>query len=172
MKITYSIFTLNVALLVLISSFSQSGTADQLYKWVDEKGNVTYQSSPPPEGAEDVERSEIRENVDAEQVDTEVVFETNPVRFYTIPDCPACNDARTYFEEKEIPFEEVDVSEDTAAAANMERTFGHNDVPTMKVGNKSVTGFQKQVMYKILKNAGYDIPEDADTEENTEKESQ
>jgi glutaredoxin len=172
MKITYSFFTLNVALLVFISSFSQQVTADQLYKWVDKKGNVTYQSSPPPEGAENVERSEIRRVVEEEQVGTEVVFETDPVKFYTIPDCPACNDARTYFEEKEIPFEEVDVSEDTAAAANMERTFGHNDVPTMKVGNKSVTGFQKQVMYKILKNAGYDLPEEADTEEDAEKGSQ
>jgi glutaredoxin len=157
MKITYSFFTLNVALLVLISSFSQQVTADQLYKWVDKKGNVTYQSSPPPDGAVEVEESEIRENIDAEQVDTEVVFETDPIKFYTKPECPTCDQARTYFEEMEIPFEEVDISEDTAAAAKMERNFGHNNVPTMKVGNKSVTGYEKGTMGKILKGAGYNI---------------
>ena len=157
MKIEYSFFSSNIVLLVLISTFSQPVVAEGLYKWVDKEGNVTYQSSPPPEGAAEVEKSEISIGTGEDEAETTEVFETDPIKFYTKPECPTCDQARTYFEEMEIPFEEVDISEDTAAAVKMERNFGHNNVPTMKVGNKSVTGYEKGTMGKILKGAGYNI---------------
>jgi glutaredoxin len=104
-----------------------------------------------------VEKSKISIGTGEDEPETTEVFETDPIKFYTKPECPTCDQARTYFEEMEIPFEEVDISEDTAAAVKMERNFGHNNVPTMKVGNKSVTGYQKATMGKILKSAGYNI---------------
>ena len=164
MKITYRFFIVNTALFVFINLFSQAANAEQLYKWVDKKGNVTYQSSPPPEGAAQVEKSKISIGTGEVEAQTTEIFETDPIKFYTKPECPTCDQARTYFEEMAIPFEEVDISEDTAAAAKMERNFGHNNVPTMKVGNKSVTGYEKGTMGKILKGAGYNIElEDSDS---------
>ena len=157
MKITYSFFTLKVALLVLFGSLAQSVAAEELYKWVDKNGRVTYQSSPPPDGAARVEKSEINLGAAEEEAEPVAAFETDPVKFYTKPECSACDDARTYLEEKEIPFEEVDISENTVEAEKMERNFGHNNVPTMKVGNKSITGFQQQVLDNILKSSGYNI---------------
>ena len=168
MKTTYSIYTINIALLVLISAFTQPLAADELYKWVDERGKVTYQSSPPPDGAAKVEKSEINLGAVEEEAESAAAFETDPIKFYTEPECSACDDARTYLEEKEVPFEEVDISENTVEAEKMERNFGHNNVPTMKVGNKSITGFQQQMLDSILRSSGYNIPVEEQAEEQTE----
>ena len=168
MKTTFSFYTFNIALLVLASAFSQLANAEGVYKWVDEKGNVTYQSSPPPEGATEIEQSNINIVSGDEEVEQPAAYETDPIKFYSKPECPTCDQARTYFEEMEIPFEEVDVSEDTAAAEKMKRNFGHNNVPTVKVGNKSVTGYQENTMAKVLKSAGYNIPDIPGEDDATE----
>ena len=157
MIVTQRFFLSSAPLLVLISMLSQPVVAADLYKWVDSMGKVTYQSSPPPDGALDVVKSQTDVVVD-EEAEAAPVFETDPVKFYTKPECPTCNDARAYFEEMQIPFEEVDISENTVAAEKMEKNFGHNNVPTLKVGNKSITGYEKDTIEKILKNAGYNIP--------------
>lgn len=159
MKIASGFNVLNVACLVVMASFCHSAVADQLYKWVDSQGRVTYQSTPPPDDAAEVVKTTIG-TVGAEEGDApaEQVFETDPIKFYTKPDCATCNLARTYFEEMEIPFEEVNIAEDEALAAKMQKNFGHNNVPTIKVGNKSVTGYEVNTMAKILKDAGYNIP--------------
>lgn len=161
MKIASGFNVLNVACLVLMASYTHSAGADQLYKWVDSQGRVTYQSTPPPDGAADVVETTIG-TVGGEDSETpaEQVFETDPIKFYSKPECATCDLARTYFEEMEIPFEEVDIAEDEAIAAKMQKNFGHNNVPTIKVGNKSVTGYEQNTMAKILKDAGYNIPGD------------
>lgn len=168
MKIATGFNILNAACLVLMASYTHSAAAEQLYKWVDSQGRVTYQSTPPPEGASEVVETTIG-IVGGEDSETaaEQVFETDPIKFYSKPECATCDLARSYFEEMEIPFEEVDIAEDEAIAAKMQKNFGHNNVPTIKVGNKSVTGYEKNTMAKILKDAGYNIPgeeEDAPAE--------
>ena len=156
MKTTYSIYTINIALLVLISAFTQPLAADELYKWVDERGRVTYQSSPPPESAVKVDKSILSNDI-AEDLADESGAEVLPIKFYTKPECPICYDARIYFEENGIATSEVDITENTVEAERMEKQFGHNNVPTVLVGSKSITGFQKNMLDKILKNDGYDI---------------
>jgi hypothetical protein len=51
MKVTYRFLLLNIALLIFVSTSLMAVDEPQLYKWVDEKGKVTYQSGPPPVGA-------------------------------------------------------------------------------------------------------------------------
>ena len=165
MKIATGFNVLNVACLVLMASHTHSAVADQLYKWVDSQGRVTYQSTPPPDGAAEVVETTIG-TVGAEdsEAEAEQVFETDPIKFYSKPECATCDLARIYFEEMEIPFEEVDITEDVAIAAKMQKDFGHNNVPTIKVGNKSVTGYEQNTMAKILKDSGYNIPDDEEGE--------
>ena len=156
MKTTYRIYTFNVALVLLVSSFTQPLAAEELYKWVDETGRVTYQSSPPPESAVKVDKSILSNDI-ADDLTDDSGAEVLPIKFYTKPECPICDDARTYFEENGIATAEVDITENTLEAERMEKQFGHNNVPTVLVGSKSITGFQKNMLDKILKNAGYDI---------------
>jgi glutaredoxin len=166
MKFRNSFFTLFT---ILICSSIQTVFADQLYKWVDQQGNVTYQSSPPPDGAMNVEKSALTSEPVA---DEDEAGETLPIKYYTKPDCPACDQARTYFEEVGVATAEVDISENTSEADKMKKQLGHNDVPTILVGNKSITGFQKKMMDRILTSAGYDIPGVENTDESASEASE
>ncbi|MCK5359148.1 MAG: DUF4124 domain-containing protein, partial [Gammaproteobacteria bacterium] len=65
MKVMHRFLIQNITFLLFISLFSLNANAEQLYKWVDEKGKVTYQSDPPPESAVDVEESNIRLSVES-----------------------------------------------------------------------------------------------------------
>ena len=47
------------AVVVFISLFVSNAFAVKLYKWEDEKGNVTYQDTPPPDGVGKVEEKDI-----------------------------------------------------------------------------------------------------------------
>ena len=170
MIIKNSLFIQSAAAILIIPFFSQIVTAEELYRWVDKHGNVTYQSSPPPEDAAEVEKTSLTGDV-VEETEDEAA-ETLPIKYYTKPDCSACDDARAYFEENEIATVEVDIIDNTGEAEKMEKQLGHNDVPTILIGNKSITGFQKQMMDRILKSACYALPEEAETEESAEKESQ
>lgn len=55
----YRFYIQNAIILFLCSAFVLPAAADQMYKWVDERGRVTYQSSPPPDDAAEVERPAI-----------------------------------------------------------------------------------------------------------------
>lgn len=37
------------------------------------------------------------------------------VKIYTTPNCPYCHQAKDYFQDKNIPFDEIDVSQDPKA---------------------------------------------------------
>ena len=63
---------------------------------------------------------------------------------------------RAYFEEYEIAFEEIDISEDTVMAEEMKQKHGHNTVPTIVVGNKSITGGSVDDLVLLLKNSGFE----------------
>ena len=76
MKTTYGIYTFNVALVILVSSFTQPLAAEELYKWVDERGRVTYQSSPPPESAVKVDKSILSNEIADDLADDVAVADT------------------------------------------------------------------------------------------------
>ena len=158
MKMLYRFFSFNTALIILIGIFSQTVSAEGLYKWVDKQGNVTYQTSPPPGDAVEVEKTTISSEV-IDEPENESAGEPLPVKFYIKPECPLCDQARTYFEEKGIAITEVDITENTAEAELMQKQFGHNNVPTIIIGSKSITGFEENVVQDILKNSGFTIPE-------------
>ncbi|MEA1890507.1 MAG: glutaredoxin family protein [Pseudomonadota bacterium] len=159
MKMLYRYFSFKTALIILIGIYSQAVSAEGLYKWVDKQGNVTYQASPPPGDAVEVEKTTISSDV-VDEPEDQTAGEPLPVKFYVKPECPICDQARTYFEEKGIATTEVDITENTAEAELMQKQFGHKNVPTIIIGSKSITGFEKTMVEDILKNAGFTIPEE------------
>ncbi len=50
------------ALLLMMGIHAPLTHAVKLYKWVDERGNVTYQDRPPPANASEVEEKDIDPN--------------------------------------------------------------------------------------------------------------
>jgi len=65
--------------------------------------------------------------------------------------CPACRRARAYFKVNNVPFEEVNITRDRAAAATVRSlTGGVESTPTFDVGGKIVVNFDVDKLNKLL----------------------
>ncbi len=72
------------------------------------------------------------------------------VKIYSTPACPWCVRAKEWFEENDIPFEEVDVANDRAAAEEMIKKSGQTGVPVIDIDGKIIVGFNLQEIEKAL----------------------
>jgi glutaredoxin 3 len=69
-----------------------------------------------------------------------------PVVIYTTDSCAYCHRARAWLSARNVPFSEVDVSDDDAARrALVERSGGQRTVPQIFVGPVHVGGFSDLV---------------------------
>ena len=150
-----------MATLLLLASFSIfPAVAGELYKWVDDNGNVTYQSSPPPADAAKVETSKISTGnaPDKESSVQPAAKKVETLTFYSKSECSSCEAARNFFEKNGIPFEEVNLSENKTKAEKLKKELGFSSVPTFAVGGKYVSGFEANMLKEILTNEGYVFP--------------
>lgn len=65
--------------------------------------------------------------------------------------CPACRRARAYLKINNIPFEEINITRDRAAAARLRTwTGGHESTPAFDVGGNIVVTFDIDKLNKLL----------------------
>lgn len=64
-----------------------------------------------------------------------------PVRMYTTQVCPYCVRAKALLKQRDIPFEEIDVSRDDAKRAWLVETTGRRTVPQIFIGDEAIGGF-------------------------------
>jgi len=69
---------------------------------------------------------------------------------FSTPSCSSCRKAKQYFRKKQVPFREVDVSRDQAAARDMVRRSGQQGVPQIRIGSKTIIGFDRPKIDRIL----------------------
>lgn len=69
---------------------------------------------------------------------------------FTTPTCRFCRATKRYLRERGIPFKEVDVSRDPAAARDMVRRSGQSGVPVIDIGGKIVVGFDRAKIDRLL----------------------
>ena len=72
------------------------------------------------------------------------------VKIYSTPACPWCVRAKEWFEENDIPFEEIDVANDRAAAEEMIKKSGQTGVPVIDIDGNIVVGFNLPAIEKAL----------------------
>ena len=130
-----------------------SAQAQDLYKWVDEDGNVTYQDSPPPGDtgaakpfAEDAEVAAEAENDALPDVS---------VTLYSVPICDSCDLVRNLLQKYGVPFDEKDASDDVAVQAEVREIAGQLTVPVLAVGDSMVTGYSSSGITAELTSAGF-----------------
>lgn len=63
---------------------------------------------------------------------------------FTTPTCPHCTHAKRYLRKINVPFRDVDVSRDKAAAKDMVRRSGQQGVPVVDIGGKVIVGFNRR----------------------------
>ena len=141
---------------LLIASLMLSGPSfAQLYKWVDEQGNIHYGDSPP----ENADLKQITGEVSSFTSVTVEPFEFDPniitqrsnsksVVMYSTSWCGYCKKAKRYFRKKNIAFREYDIEKDKKAARAYKKIKGRG-VPVILIGKKRMNGFNARRFDKI-----------------------
>lgn len=130
--------------------------ASQLYRWVDEDGNITYQDRPPPDGASSIEKRDLAERAPAGN--GEPGRAKTSVTLYVVPDCVSCDYVRGLLEKREVPFKEVNVGTDVAAQEALRKRAGDLSVPTVAIGSRIVKGYVEPILKTELDQAGFTEP--------------
>lgn len=73
------------------------------------------------------------------------------ITLYSTPTCVYCNTLKQYFTEKNIKFEEIDVSKDEKALGKMVSISGQMGVPVLDIDGNIVIGFDKRKIDELLK---------------------
>lgn len=69
---------------------------------------------------------------------------------YSTPTCPYCKLTKEFLKEKNIPFQEIDVAADPAAANEMVKKSGQMGVPVIDVGGQVIVGWNKSALEEAL----------------------
>jgi len=72
------------------------------------------------------------------------------VRIYSTPSCPYCIRAKEFLKNKNIAFEDIDVSANTDKAEEMVQKTGQMGVPVLDIGGEIIVGFDKEAIEKAL----------------------
>lgn len=138
-------------LAVAVLTFSGSAVAATVYRWVDQAGHVTYQDTPPPPGAHDVQEQDLSSGASISRATHA------PVIVYVIPHCPPCDSIRHFLTRRNVPFTEINIAADPKLRADMETKTGYASVPTVSVGKTNINGFIPSWLQSELTKAGYDL---------------
>ena len=144
--------------LMFILALAVTGNAcAELYRSIDNSGNVHYSDRPLP-GVEDVEELKVDK---APPPDESLPYESQraqqhfPVVLYLTPSCViACTQARELLNKRGVPFTEKNLvaQEDIDA---FRKASGGSEVPALTVGRIWVKGFLAEQWHKELDFAGY-----------------
>jgi len=69
---------------------------------------------------------------------------------YSTPTCVYCKMVKKYFESRNVSFEEIDVSRDREAAAEMVRKSGQMGVPVVEIDGTIIVGFDKDKIDSLI----------------------
>ena len=72
------------------------------------------------------------------------------VKVYSTATCPYCRMLKDFLDEKAIPYDNVDVGQDMAAAKEMMDKSGQMGVPVVDIEGKIIIGFDKGAITEEL----------------------
>jgi len=74
------------------------------------------------------------------------------IKVYSTPTCPWCYTLKDFLKEKNIKFEDIDVSKNQKKLEEMIRKSGQMGVPQIEINGKIIVGFDKAAIEKELEN--------------------
>jgi len=129
--------------------------AAQLYRWVDEKGNVEWRDTPPPASAKNVEQRKVGGGtVQTAELpySVQLAMKNFPVTLWTTTCGPACDQAKAHLVRRGVPYTEKDAQADVDA---LQKLTGSNEVPVLYVGRTQIKGYLDSQYDSALDAAGY-----------------
>jgi glutaredoxin len=140
---------------VIMLAASGSLVAAQIYRWVDEKGNVEYRDTPPPSSAKKVEQRTVGGSaVEASSLPFSVqqAVKNFPVTLWNSTCGAPCDLARAHLARRGVPHTEKDPQNNVEA---FEKLTGGIDVPVLYVGSNRIKGYFESEWDSALDFAGY-----------------
>jgi glutaredoxin len=146
-------------LLITAALAMQAGAALAQYKVIAQDGSVTYTDRPPTASNAKVTALSRRGDAPA-TADAALPFELRqvasrfPVTLFTSADCPPCDAARQFLQQRGVPYSERRVVTEEDAAA-LERAVGGRTVPSATIGSQPLRGLSQTDWTIYLDAAGY-----------------
>jgi glutaredoxin len=131
-----------------------AGLHAEIYKWVDEQGQVHYSDQKP----EDRPVTEIPVETRSYQgisygtvaIDTRKDAPKARVVMLSASWCGTCKKARQYFRRNGIPFREYDI-EKSSRGKRLYEQLGATGVPVILVGKKRMNGFSEAGFERLIR---------------------
>jgi hypothetical protein len=129
--------------------------AAQLYRWVDDKGNIEWRDTPPPAQARNVEQRKIIGNTIQTSTLPYAVqhaMKAHPVTLW-VADCgEPCAVARAHLTRRGVPHTVQDAQKDREG---LQKATGGLEVPVLFVGTQQLKGYLESSWDTALDSAGY-----------------
>ena len=77
-------------------------------------------------------------------------MENHNIIVYSTPTCHYCKLAKGYLKSKNMPFKDIDVSQDRAAAREMIEKSGQMGVPVIEIDGVLTVGFNQDFIEDII----------------------
>jgi glutaredoxin len=143
---------LPLALLILAGPLD----AAQLYRWVDDKGNVEWRDTPPPPTARNVEQRKLNINtIETSELPygLQQTVKNHPVTLWMTECGEACTRAREHLNRRGVPHTERNPQKEMKAFK--EASGGGMEVPLLLIGSQQVKGYLDTAWDTALDTAGY-----------------
>jgi len=72
------------------------------------------------------------------------------IKIYSTPFCGYCKMAKDFFDKNGLPYEEIDVSIDEAAAKEMVAKTNQMGVPVIEIGDEIIVGFDRAKIEELI----------------------
>lgn len=147
-----------LAIFVVAAGVAAPADAQQLYKWVDADGKITYSDTPPPKDVKDARQKSYSDNVTASDelpYSVKEAVKRNPVTLYANSCGDPCDKARALLATRGIPFADRNPESDAGAIVALKEASGGQAVPTLTVGTRVLRGFADSEWHDALTSSGY-----------------
>lgn len=121
---------------------------------VDPSGNSSFADKCPP-GTTKKGEVKIRGFGGSDEASLDEIAAANPITFYSVPDCDACDLVRNLLNTRNLPFTEKNVQDNAEMQEELKAVTGRLTVPTTKIGSNISTGYSRSAIDNALEQAGY-----------------
>lgn len=73
------------------------------------------------------------------------------IKIYTNPNCPFCNNAKKFFKQKKIPFEEISLLKNEEARLAVIEKTGQMVTPVIEIDEEIIIGFEEEKLNELFK---------------------
>ena len=135
------------AILIMMYVLCQSAlSAVDIVICEDNEGNQSFHQACPP-GTDLVEKKKISTGKDTS---TEVDLGKLNIVVYTIPDCTTCEEVIIYLKSRDVPFNEIDTSNDYEIQRKVTELTGKLSVPVTVIGEDYISGYDREKIASVL----------------------